>query len=101
MSTTNRKVGRPKEDLSSESGEELIKKTKSLIRTDWGGKDPLTIIKQQMAERGIDAGPKSCQAILEICKNQVEGCRKRTERRHDEAISRFQGKRTKFEESMD
>lgn len=86
--STERKAGQAKPDLSDESTAEVLKKAKSLIRTDWGGQDSDDVIRQRMAEAGVMAGPKSVKAIRDIAEKQVEGCRKRLERRLDEAIRR-------------
>ena len=63
-----RKVGERKTDLSSESDSEVLKKAKSLIRTDFGGSsDPCEVIRKKMKEEyGVDAGPKSCAAIKKM-----------------------------------
>jgi len=83
-----RKVGQAKPDLSDESTAELLKKTKSLLRTDFGGKDPLSVIHEKMAAEGVQAGPKSCQAIRKLMEGVAKGDRDRTERRLNEAIRR-------------
>lgn len=85
-----KKIGcrKSEEDLEAETTAELAKKAKSLIRTDWGGKNPDDVIRRQMADLGVDAGPKSVAAIRVVAERQVEGCRKRTERRLDKIIGR-------------
>jgi hypothetical protein len=88
MKSAGRKAGQAKLDLSDESTAEVLKKAKSLIRTDWGGQDSHDVISQRMAEAGVMTGPKSVKAIRDIVEKQVEGCRKRVERRLNEAIRR-------------
>lgn len=84
----SRKIGQRKQDLSGESTAEVLKKAKALIRTDWGGKDPDEVIRKKLEAAGVQAGPKSLAAIRQIAEEQVEGCRRRTSARMDEAIRR-------------
>lgn len=86
--TNERKPGRAKQDLSDESTSKILKTAKSLIRTDWGGKNSDEIIRQKLASRGIDADLKMVTAVREIAEEQVKGCRKRIGKRVDEAIRR-------------
>jgi hypothetical protein len=87
----DRKRGRRKTDLSDESSVKVLKVAKSLVRTDFGGsKDPLGVIQKKMADRGIEAGPKSCQAIKELLEDMVDGTRKRLFPRIDEVIHRLE-----------
>lgn len=85
-----RKPGQRKTDLSDETGSEVLKKAKTLIRTDFGGRDAVTVIITKMKDKGIECGPKSAQAIKELCEEQVSGCRARANHRLDEAIARFE-----------
>lgn len=85
----DRKIGQRKTDLSGETDAEVIKKAKSLVRTDFGGaSDPLAAIGKKMQEKGITTGPQSQQAIKELLEEQVESCRKRVFPRLDESIRR-------------
>lgn len=86
-----RKVGQRKESYDDEDTVTVLKKSKSLIRTDWGGaSDPLQVIIKEMAEEGIKCGLMSAAAIKKIAEKQVNGCRKRTAPRLDEAIKRLE-----------
>lgn len=87
---TTRKTGQRKTDLSGEPIAEVIKKAKSLIRSDYGGQNPQETIKKILKDHGVDAGPKSLDAIKELVEKQIEGCRKRAFPRMDEAIRRTQ-----------
>jgi len=89
---TERKIGQRKTDLSGESTAEVLKKAKTLIRTDFGGSpDPESVIKKKLLAVGIEAGPKSCAAIKKLLEEQVDSCRKRAFPRIDEAIRRVSG----------
>jgi hypothetical protein len=96
----DKKIGQAKPDLNGESTAEVAAKAKSLIRTDWGGKDPDEVIRKKMLARGIDAGPQSVQAIREIAEEQVEGCRRRTARRLDEIVKRSKAEAVGGSEKM-
>ncbi len=93
-----RKSGQKKTDLSDETSERILKVAKSMIRVDYGGSDPLEVIRKKMKEKGVDAGPQSQAAIKEIIEEQIESCRKRQFPRIDEVINRLEGKTIK--ESM-
>lgn len=90
MVTPSRKPGRRKTDLSDETPVQILKKAKPLIRTDFGGADPLEVIRKRMAARGVVAGPKSCAAIKELLEEQAESDRKRIFPRIDAAIERLE-----------
>ena len=94
-----RKPGSRKTDLSSETSPKVLKTSKSLVRTDWGGQDPEKQIRKRAKEMGIDFGPKSCDLVKKLCEEQVESCRKRAFPRIDEVIRRLEGKDPPFEES--
>ena len=83
-----RKPGAKKEDLSDESTAKLLKVAKQLVRKDFGGKNPLQSIEGKMAAKGVECGPVSCQAILDIIEEQINGIKKRQFDRLDEAIKR-------------
>jgi len=87
---TNRKSGRRKTDLSDESSPKVLKVAKSLIRTDWGGKDPDEQIRKKAAEAGLDFGIRSRQFVKDEVERQVESCRKRIFPRIDEVIARLE-----------
>lgn len=85
-----RKPGQKKADYSDEDTRTLLKKSKQLVRTDFGGSSqPTEVIRKKLEARGIPAGPKSCEAIKELLEEQVESCRKRIFPRIDEAIKRL------------
>jgi hypothetical protein len=84
-----RKVGERKQDLSNESSAKVLKTAKTLIRTDFGGKDPDEQIQKFAAQEGVVWGPKSCAIAKKLCEKQVDGCRKRTTPRIDEIIKRL------------
>lgn len=86
-----RKAGKRKEDLSDESTAKVLKTAKTQVRVNFGGsKDPLKVIRDKMAERGVDAGPKSCAVIRELLEEQVRICREMAFPRIDEAIRRLE-----------
>lgn len=86
-----RKPGKRNEDLSTDSSVKHLKIAKQFIRTDFGGsKDPLKVIHDKMASKGIEAGPKSCQAIKDYLEEQVNACRLRQFHRIDEVIRRLE-----------
>lgn len=89
----SRKTGKKKDDYSDETTEELLKKAKSLIRTDFGGSSaPEAVIKKKLAAEGIDAGPKTCAAVKKLLEEGAESNRRRIFPRIDEAIRRASGK---------
>jgi hypothetical protein len=96
---TDRKNGRRKIDLSDESTAKVLKTAKTLIRTDWGGRDPDEQIKKEAEEAGIDWGPKSRELARKIAERHVESCRKRQFPRIDEAIRRLEEKKPEPVES--
>ena len=69
--------------------DKVVKETKKLIRTDWGGKNPkATIMKKLSGTKPEHLATK----IVEICEEQVEGCRKRCSHNFDELQRRISGK---------
>jgi hypothetical protein len=94
-----RKPGRRKTDLSDESSQKVLKTSKSLVRTDWGGQDPDKQIQKRAAEAGLDLGPKTREFVKALCEEQVESCRRRAFPRIDEVIRRLEGSGPPFEES--
>ena len=96
-----KKVGQRKENYDDETTAELLKKTKPQIHTDWGGKDALDQISKKMAAKGISCGERSCEAILEIVKEQIDSIRQRINPRFDEAIRRIANTEVTYEETLD
>jgi hypothetical protein len=86
-----RKPGRRKMDLSDESSSRVLKVMKSLIRTDWGGKNPGDVIRKKAEEKGLEYGPMTVDHIIELVEDAVDGCRKRAFPRVDEVIARLEG----------
>ncbi len=89
-------IGKRKQDLSDESTATVLKVCKSLFRTDFGGQaDKSAVVRKKLAAYGIDAGPITCAAVIKLCEEQVESCRRRCFPRMDEAIRRVCGIITK------
>ena len=84
-----RKIGQRKENFDDEKLTDSLKKVKQLIRCDWGGKDAKEQLAKQMLELGIKCGPESITAFLAIMDRQMEGSRKRTAPRLNDAIRRL------------
>lgn len=84
------------EDKATWSMERLIKETKKLIRTDWGGQIPRTKVIDQLVERGVDFSTAStvANAVVEITEKQCGGSRDRCESNFDEMLRRVTGKST-------
>lgn len=97
----DRKIGQRKENYDGETTPEVLKKTKPLIRSDWGGKDAIEQIKKKMSAHGIVCGDKSSAAILEIVKEQIEGVRKRMTPRLDAVIKRISDEEAIIEETLE
>lgn len=86
------KPGQKKESLSEETTVRMLKRVKQFVRCDFGGQDPLTTIRGKMKAEGINCNEKSQRAIHKIVTEQVEGCRRRSFPRINEAIKRLEGK---------
>lgn len=84
-----RKIGQRKENFNDEKLSDSLKKVKQLIRCDWGGKDAKEQLAKQMFELGVKCGPQSITAFMTIMDRQMEGSRKRTAPRLDDAIQRL------------
>lgn len=97
MSKELRKPGRRKADLSDETTPKVLKTSKTLIRTDWGGQDPDEQIRKKAAEVGLDLGPKTREFVRLLCEEQVEACRRRAFPRIYEAVRRLEGGGPPFE----
>jgi len=85
---TERKPGERKLDLSSETTVELLKKTKPLIRTDWGGQPALKVIRNDLRKMHANSNLTTCRAVKKIAEEQMSGSRQRAFPRIDEAINR-------------
>ncbi len=85
-----RKRGQRKPSFGDEDDARLVKTAKSMVRTDWAGRDPLEQIRAKLRERGVEAGLVSCAAILSIIEAQVDACRKRQFPRLDELLRRIE-----------
>jgi hypothetical protein len=83
------RIGKGKVDLSGESTSRILKTAKTLIRTDFGGKNALEQIKKKALEKNLELGPQTCAFIKGLCENQVSGCRIRTSAHLDEVINRL------------
>lgn len=83
-----RKIGKRKMDLSGETTEELLKKTKSLVRADWGGKIVELGVMDELAAAGIPPSEKLVKAVSAMVKRQLKSSRERVSHRMDEAIRR-------------
>jgi hypothetical protein len=83
-----RQVGQKKDNYDDETTAEVLKKCKSLFRTDWGGKDPIKQVQRIFSLGGIKCGEKSAAIVVEICKSQIESTKKRAFPRIDEVIDR-------------
>ena len=82
------KQGERKTDLSDESTAVVLKKSKTLIRSDWGGQMSLYVIKNKLKELHANSSITNCRAVKKIVEEQIAGCRKRVFPRVDEAIKR-------------
>ena len=88
MPDEKRKTGKRKEDLSSETLEEVVKKAKPLIRLDVGGKDVDEQIRAQAADQGLRLSPAEREFVRKFAQDQLESSRRRVFPRLNEAIRR-------------
>ena len=86
-----REVGKAttKRDRAQWSMERVVKETKKLIRTDWGGKNAKIKIMNRL--RGAKTSDELATRVRELCEEQVEGCRKRCSYNFDEMLRRISG----------
>lgn len=88
--TAPRAPGKRQTDLSGETTQVVLKKAKSLIRVDFGGKkNGADVISQKMAALGYPVTSDQSEAIKKLMSDQVASCRKRIYPRIDEAIRRI------------
>lgn len=81
---TQRKVGQRKESFDDETLAKSLTEIKKFVRLDFGGQpDHIGQIKKKMAQKGIDCGDKSAEAILELIREVLEGVKKRQAPRLD------------------
>jgi len=91
-----RKSGERKQDLSDEPTIKVLKIAKTLIRTDWGGSNPLSVIKDKLKANNGKHDKATCIATRLIVEEQVASCRQRSNPRLNEVIARLK----KFESKL-
>lgn len=63
---------------------EVVRWIESLIRSDYGGKDPGTVVQAKMKKHGYDIDRDLAMLIVHLCAEMIEGCRERVRPRLQE-----------------
>lgn len=72
-----RRSGGRKEDLSGETAKQLVDNIARLVRTDFGGQDPRSVIEKQMAEAGVEPTQAAVDFVIHKMRQTSEGIRAR------------------------
>lgn len=80
----------PQEQRRVKTSLALVQNIDRSIRTDWGGRDSIQAITQDLAKTGILVNEATAKEILYLVKSQVEAIRKRTSHDREELKRRFQ-----------
>ncbi len=84
-----RKPGARTENYNVVSISSSLNQVKKLTRTDFGGHSAVKVLSNKATAHKLDFGERSLVFIKDICVDQVESCRKRTNPRLDNAIDRI------------
>jgi hypothetical protein len=81
------------EDRAGWPIDRLVKETKKLIRTDWGGLAPEEGATKKLVDLGVseDVAANISRQVAALCQRQIKGCRDRCSHNFDELLRRMEG----------